>query len=150
MKIDKILVPVDFSTHCEAALELAKEYAQKFDSEIHLVHVFADAVALAPPYGPPMPADFGMQIERAAVQHFDEWRKEHCPAGIKVTSHVRRGNAASHIVELAAECDIDLIIMGTRGLTGLRHVVMGSVAERTVRNAPCPVMTTKSSVPESE
>jgi nucleotide-binding universal stress UspA family protein len=67
-----------------------------------------------------------------------------------VTSHVRRGNPSVEIVELATEADIDLIIMGTRGLTGLRHAVMGSVAEHTVRRAPCAVMTVKGKPPESE
>jgi len=150
MKIKKILVPIDFSLHSNAAMELALEYASVFDAELHLVHVFSDVIALAPPYGPPLPADFGMQIERAAVQHFEEWQKEHCPAGLEVTSHVRRGNASVGIVDLASECDIDLIIMGTRGLTGLRHVVVGSVAERTVRLAHCPVMTTRAEVPDPE
>ena len=143
MKIKKILVPVDFSTHSEAAMELAREHARVFDAEILLLHVISDAIGLAPPYGPAMPVDFGMQIERAAMEQFDDWRQKHGPADLKLTSYVRRGIPSKQIVDLAKEDDVDLIIMGTRGLTGLRHVMMGSVAERTVRSAPCPVMTTK-------
>ena len=144
MKLNKILVPIDFSAHSDAAMELAKEFAQRFDSEIHILHVFPIGVAMIPPYGPPMPADYGMQIERAAVAHFDEWQQNHCPPESKVTSHIRRGDPSEEIVDLATESGIDLIILGTRGLTGLRHIVMGSVAERTLRRAPCPVLTTKS------
>jgi universal stress protein A len=143
MKIDKILVPVDFSKHSVAAMELAKQYAEAFDAEVQLIHVFSDVIALAPPYGPPVPTNFGMKIERSAAEHFEKWRKEHCPSDMKVTVRIRRGDPSSQIVELAQEAGVDLIIMGTRGLTGLRHVVLGSVAERTVRHAPCPVVTTK-------
>ncbi len=143
MSISRILVPIDFSTHSDAAMELAREYAREFGAELHLLHVFPEAIALAPPYGPALPADFGMQIERSAERHFEEWRAERCPADARMTSHIRRGNASAQIIDLAKQCDADLIIMGTRGLTGLRHVMMGSVAERTVRGAPCPVMTTR-------
>jgi nucleotide-binding universal stress UspA family protein len=146
MKIDKILVPVDFSTHSEAAMELADEYARQFDAELHILHVYPIGMAMVPPYGPPMPAGYGMQVERAAVLYFDEWRQKNCAADLRLTSHVRQGDPSTEIVDLASNSDVDLIIMGTRGFTGLRHVVMGSVAEHTVRRAPCPVLTTKSEV----
>jgi nucleotide-binding universal stress UspA family protein len=143
MKIQKILVAVDFSDHCEAALKLALILVENFAATLHLVHVFPETLALAPPYGPALPADFGMRVERAAVDHFQQWQDEFCPAELSVESYVRRGNASKRIVEIADELDIDLIVMGTRGTTGLEHFLMGSVAEHTVRTAPCPVLTTK-------
>ncbi|MBW2294296.1 MAG: universal stress protein [Deltaproteobacteria bacterium] len=75
--------------------------------------------------------------------HFQEWQQKFCPADLSVTSYVRRGDPSKQIIEAADELDIDLIVMGTRGTTGLEHVLMGSVAERTVRFAHCPVLTTK-------
>jgi universal stress protein A len=143
MKIERILVAVDFSAHSEAALKLALNLVESFGAELHLVHVFPEPLALAPPYGPALPVDFGMQIERAAVDHFQEWQQKFCPADLSVTSYVRRGDPSKQIIEAADELDIDLIVMGTRGTTGLEHVLMGSVAERTVRFAHCPVLTTK-------
>lgn len=143
MKFDKILVPVDFSDHSEHAFALAVDLVKSFGGEIALLHVFPEAMALVPPYGPSLPADFGMQIERSATEHFEKWRQEHCPAELSVTSFVRRGDPSHCIAELATEWGSDLIVMGTKGTTGLAHILMGSVAERTVRNAPCPVLTTK-------
>jgi universal stress protein A len=150
MKIEKILVPVDFSKHSEAAMELARGLAQNFHAEICLLHVYSDAITWSPPYGPPMPVDHGLRIERAALEQFDEWREKTCPADLTVTSFIRRGDPSTEIVELARESQADLIVMGTRGATGLRRVLMGSVAERTVRCAPCPVITTKSDLPGDE
>ena len=142
MNIKNILVAVDFSTHCEEALKLALFLVESFDAKLHLIHVFPATLALAPPYGPALPADFGMQIERGAVEHFEKWQRQFCPEGLPVESHVRRGKPSKLITEIAGELGIDLIVMGTRGATGLDHVLIGSVAERTVRLAPCPVMTT--------
>ena len=143
MKFEKILVPVDFSGHSESALTVALTLVEAFGAALHLVHVFPEALALAPPYGPALPADFGMQVERAAVDHFEQWQQEFCPADQAFTSHVQRGDPSKQIVEIADELGVDLIVMGTRGATGLDHVLMGSVAERTLRSAHCPVLTTK-------
>ena len=143
MKIQKILVPIDFSSHSEAALALGLEFTEKFNAELHIVHVFPETLALAPPYGPSLPADFGMAIERGAVEHFEKWQAEFCPPDVAISSHVLRGDPSRRIVELAKDLEVDLIIMGTRGNTGLEHVLLGSVAERTVRHSSCAVLTTK-------
>ncbi len=143
MKIQNILVAVDFSSHSEAALELAQGLIEAGGGQLHLVHVFPEALALAPPYGPALPADFGMQVERAAVDHFQAWQEEFCPGDESVMAHVCRGDPSKQIVETAERLGIDLIVMGTRGATGLDHVLMGSVAERTLRSAHCPVLTVK-------
>ena len=82
MKIDKILVPVDFSTHSVDALQFALEFAERFCAEIHLLHVFPEALLTPPPYGPVLPTDYRVEIEQAAKQHFIEWQGENCPDGI--------------------------------------------------------------------
>ena len=143
MNLKNILAAVDFSSHSEAALKLALGLVESVGGNLHLVHVFPESMVLAPPYGPALPADFGMNMERAAVEHFQKWTDEFCPAGLSVTTHVRRGSPSKQIVETANELDADLIVMGTRGTTGLERLLMGSVAGRTIRNAPCPVLTTQ-------
>jgi nucleotide-binding universal stress UspA family protein len=67
----------------------------------------------------------------------------------KVSTEVRTGNAAKEILEAARETNADLMVMGTRGRTGIAHIVMGSVAERVVRLAPCPVLTLKAATVRS-
>ena len=143
MKIQTILVPVDFSNHSKSAFEMAVDLAREFGASVSLVHVFPESMALVPPYGPALPADFGMQIERSATEHFEKWRQEHCPDDVEIKSYVRRGDPSRAICDLADEIGCDLLVMGTKGTTGLAHVLMGSVAERTVRTASCPVLTTK-------
>jgi nucleotide-binding universal stress UspA family protein len=143
MNFKNILVAVDFSCHSEAALKLAIGLVESTDGELHLVHVFPESMVLAPPYGPALPMDFGMKVERAAVEHFQKWTDEFCPAGLAVTTNVRRGNPSKRIVETADELDVDLIVMGTRGTTGLERLLAGSVAARTIRTARCPVLTTQ-------
>ena len=64
-------------------------------------------------------------------------------AGVTVETHLSEGPISAVIVNLAKKLEADLIVMGTRGLSGLKHVLLGSVAERIVRSAPCPVMTVK-------
>ena len=142
MKIEKILVPVDFSNHSEAALQLALGLVETFDAKLQLVHVIPESRTMPPPYVPSIPADFGITLERAAKVHLNEWRRKYCPAELKVEISLSAGSPSRRIVDLAHEFSVDLIVMGTRGATGLEHFLMGSVAERTVRSAPCPVLTT--------
>jgi len=144
VKISKILVPIDFSTHSVEALEFALELARPFDAEIHLLHVFPEALITPPPYGPALPTDYRVEIEKAAKEHFVEWQDEHCPEDVKLVAHMRRGDPARQVVGLAEELAADLVVMGTRGLTGVQHLLLGSVAEHVVRHSPCTVVTTKS------
>ena len=143
MNISRMLVPIDFSTHSIEAFEFALELAAPSDAEIHLLHVFPEALITPPPYGPALPTDYRVEIEKAAKEHFVEWQDEHCPEGLKLVAHMRRGDPACQIVGLAEELAVDLVFMGTRGLTGVQHLLLGSVAEYVVRHAPCTVVTTK-------
>jgi nucleotide-binding universal stress UspA family protein len=142
-KSHKILVPVDFSVHAQAAMVLAGRLAGAFGSEIHVTHVYPDAMALESRYGPGLSEEAGLDLERKATDYFRAWQVEYCPSGAIVKEHILRGSAAKQIIALASEIDADLIVMGTRGTTGLRHVILGSVAEHVVRLADCPVLTTK-------
>jgi universal stress protein A len=143
MEIVRILAAVDFSVYSSPVLEVAIELAEKFGSELHLVHVCPDAFAFASPYEPSLPPNYDQMIEQAAEDHLREWREKNVPPDVSITEHLKRGSPAHQITALADEIGADLIVIGTRGLTGLRHVLMGSVAERTLRIAPCPVLTVK-------
>ncbi len=138
-----LVVPHDFSAHAEAALAAALDLAQHFDSDIHLLHVVQP-----PSYGysadgfGSVPAlfevkDGSMKALTAIADQIED------PPG-RVEAHVVDGvNIAASIDRVAADLGADLIVMGTHGRTGLAHVFLGSVAERTLRRAPCPVLTVR-------
>jgi nucleotide-binding universal stress UspA family protein len=143
--LHRILVPTDFSKHSENALAYASAFAEKFGAELYLLHVVQDlalfipeAVTAAPPIGPPVE-----QLTAAVREALDRLIANHGLRSLGVHAEVREGNPFYEIVRFAKEQDIDLIIMGTHGHTGLVHVLLGSVAEKVVRKAPCPVLTVR-------
>jgi universal stress protein A len=137
----KILVPIDFSAHSSAAFEMAVELAKAFGSEIHLLHCYQIQPGGISPYGIAVPSSYFAEIRDAAAQQLAEWQQKHAPAGIAVDSSMMSEAPTEAILTAAADIAADLIVMGTRGLSVFKHVMLGSVAERTVRLAPCPVMT---------
>jgi len=140
----KILVPLDFSKHADAALDLAIELAKEQGAEIHLVHAYELPTAVTMAYGVAIPQAVWDGIQEAAVARLDEGRTRVEAAGLRAKTHLATAPAADAITSAAATIGADLIVMGTRGLGGLKHVLLGSVAERTIRTAPCPVLTVKS------
>ena len=143
MKIDKILVPVDFSDHSRRALETGAEFAKAFGATVHLLHCYQVPPVGVSPYGVVVPESFDREVREAAARMANEWREKLDAAGIKSEVSLSAGFPALAISEAAKELGVDLIIMGTRGLAGFKHMVLGSVAERTLRTAPCPVLTVK-------
>jgi universal stress protein A len=142
-RFKEILVPVDFSDHSIAALEAAVELARVFDSKLHLVHCYQIQPGGISPYGIAIPASYFTEIKEAAAKQLAEWRQQHVPAEISVDAKTTSEVPSQSIVKTANEIGADLIVMGTRGLSGFQHVMLGSVAERVVRTAPCPVLTVK-------
>jgi len=140
-RFEQILVPVDFSEHSTAAFEAAVEIARAFGSKIHLLHCYQIQPGGLSPYGIAIPSRYFAEIEAAASQQLAEWREKHVPAGISVDASTISEAPSEAIVTAAEDLGADLIVMGTRGLSGFKHVMLGSVDERTVRVAPCPVMT---------
>jgi universal stress protein A len=144
VEIDKILVPVDFSECSQGALDEAIELARKFDAELHLLHCYPiHPVGPAAPYDVMLPPSIEQTIQESARGLLAEWERKVAGRGVKARKHLSPGAPASEISELAHALGVDLIVMGTRGLSGLEHVLLGSVAERTIRRAPCPVLTVK-------
>jgi nucleotide-binding universal stress UspA family protein len=141
--IRRILVAVDFSEYADAVLDAAIEFAKQFGAELHLVHAFDVRIPLVTPYEVAIPTAFIEEAREAAASKLDALVRRVSAEGVKASSHLSEVPAASAIVGQAEELGADLIIMGTRGHTGLKHVLLGSVAERTLRHAPCSVLTVK-------
>ena len=142
-RFKEILVPVDFSDHSLAALEAAVELAKVFNSRLHLLHCYQIQPVGVSPYGIVMPESFDKDIREAASRQLDAWREKASASGVQAEVHLSSMFPSVAISETATEVGADLIVMGTRGLSGIKHILLGSVAERTLRVAPCPVLTVK-------
>jgi len=143
----RILVPTDFSAQSDAALTTAKEVATRFGASLHLVHVLEDPYAVAAYSADALgyvPPGIKEAWQREAEKHLDALLTPTERTRFKVTTAVLfSGSAAREIVEYAQSNHVDLIVMGTHGRGGFAHLLMGSVAERVVRTATCPVMTVR-------
>jgi nucleotide-binding universal stress UspA family protein len=140
-----ILVPTDFSKFSDVALHYAIALAEKFGAELHLLHVvqdlalfIPDAVSVVPAM--PVPVE---QFTAAARTALDRVVRENNLERFTVHREVREGTPFYEIIRYAKEADIDLIVMGTHGHSGLAHVLLGSATEKVVRKAPCPVLTVR-------
>jgi nucleotide-binding universal stress UspA family protein len=141
--IRKILVPVDFSECSESALDAAVGFAKAFGAEVHLLHCYQVTPATVAPYGIVVPETFEHDVRQAALRRLGEERARVSGEGLHVQEHISPRFPSEEIPAMAEKLGADLIVMGTRGLTGVKHVLLGSVAERTVRGASCPVLTVK-------
>jgi len=143
--INTIVVAVDFSEHSDAAVEAAIELAKALDAEIQVVHSFDLKVPMITPYEVAIPESYIEQTRAAAASKLATVVESVRAAGVKVGSQLVGAPPPSAIVEAADRVGADLIVIGTRGNTGLKHMVLGSVAEQTLRLAHCAVMTVKHS-----
>jgi nucleotide-binding universal stress UspA family protein len=143
--LHRILVPTDFSKYSQVALTYAAALAERFEAELYLLHVvqdlalfIPDAVAVAPPITVPVE-----QFTTASHEALNRLVNENNLQHLTVHRDVREGTPFYEIIRFAREKEIDLIVMGTHGHTGLVHVLLGSVTEKVVRKAPCPVLTVR-------
>ena len=139
MQWKTILVPMDFSADSEAALRTAVELAKSFGSKIHLLHAYPTYIGT--PWGYSFPPGAFSEARVHASELLGERQQKVEAEGVRATIDAEEGSPSEVIVEVAELVSADLIVMGTRGLTGVKHVLLGSIAERTLRHAPCPVMT---------
>ena len=143
MKIRTLLVATDFSDHAETALDTAIELARTFGARIHVVHAFDVPLPFISPYEVAIPDAYLEATQQEALRRLAACAERVSVAGVAVESHLSEVPAGPAIARAAEELAADLIVMGTRGRTGLKHVVLGSVADRTLRLAPCSVLTVK-------
>ncbi|MEZ4701551.1 MAG: universal stress protein [Rhodothermales bacterium] len=146
-RFQRMLVPVDFSPPSHDAMAAALDLAASQGARVDLVHVFEppDFPAL---YGASALKVYGKvpDLREAAKHSLHEWLSEAHRVHPDVASHFREGHAASEIVAAAESLKSDLIVLSTHGHTGLKHVLLGSVAEHVVRVAPCPVLVMRAHV----
>jgi universal stress protein A len=121
------------------------ELATLFGARIVVLHAYHVDIPVVSPMagGYALPQGFYEDLRCQATARVEKLAKEATTEGIEVTGIVFQEPASVVIAAQAGSLPADLIVMGTRGLTGLKHVVLGSVAERVVRTAPCPVLTVK-------
>jgi nucleotide-binding universal stress UspA family protein len=144
MEIKTILVATDFSETAAKAVETAVEFAKKFGAQLVLLHAYRVEIPMASPMtagGYVLPDGFFEQLGSHARAQVEATAKEIEASGVKAIGIAVEQSAAIAIVDEAKERSVDLIVIGTRGLTGLKHVALGSVADRVARTAPCPVLT---------
>jgi len=151
--ITRILVPTDFSPHSDAALEYAVALARRLDATIGLLHVVDDPFlsgAWSPDAFVPNATEFLADLVADARRRVDDSVARIAAQGIPTDAAVVTGPPVRMIVEHARTGEFDLIVMGTHGRTGLAHAVLGSVAERVLRSAPCAVLSVKEPLPHRE
>jgi universal stress protein A len=141
MDIRTILVPCDFSEHSKKAFTWALEMANKWGSRLAVLHV------VSPPSYPPMlmgayfdTAEFEVSLQADAETEIKEFISSAGKHDVPIDTKVLMGRPFFDICRVAEQDKVDLIVMGSHGRTGLSHVLLGSVAERVVRHAPCPVL----------
>ncbi len=142
--LKNILVATDFSEAADAAVTYGRALAGAFGATLHVLHVVEDVYLSA--YGSEfyVPVDPSVQAEinESARKQLEALVVDNDQSGPATRTALRISNAPSAtIVDFAKEEHIDLIVMGTRGRRGVAHLLLGSVAERVVRTAPCPVLT---------
>jgi nucleotide-binding universal stress UspA family protein len=142
IKITRILVAIDFSDVADAALEYGRTLAEHFHADLHLLHVAGDLLAANPALAY-IPDLSGAQREAEQSARNQLFERAAAAKAVAAVHHrvVTSNTPAEAIVTYAQTAAIDLIVIGTHGRSGMSRLLMGSVAERVVRTAPCPVLT---------
>jgi nucleotide-binding universal stress UspA family protein len=138
----RILLPVDFSEHSKSALRYARALATIYDARLEVVHVI-DSEIIPVVYGLDAMAPPTEQVHQRAAEALRDLVAGETEAE-QITTTVTVGHPATEVLAYAKTREVDLIVIATHGRSGLKHFLMGSVAEKVVRMAPCPVFTVKS------
>ena len=143
--IRKILFPTDFSECAKTAQEYASALAGQFQAELHVLNVLADGMMMMPEPGSALalPQNYLLDLKTEAEKALEKVFPDAPKSGRKVIRALRMGNPFVEIVKYAEETNIDLIVVGTHGRGAIAHMLLGSVAEKVVRKAKCPVLTVR-------
>ena len=144
-KIDKILCPTDFSELSIGAIKHAGLLAEKFGASLHILHVVDQAyqywMAMGPESIPAGPS--AEEMTNTAKRQMEEFVGQHVPASLKATTEIVTGRPFMEIIRIAKERAVDLIVIGTHGRGALSQMLLGSVADKVVHKAPCPVLSVR-------
>ena len=140
----RIIVPTDFSSCAEEAWAAAQRLGKAFGSELVLVHVLVEPAAFSgAPFARGLGDDMLAEARRWAGREIETRAQRARDAGLRARVQLRAGNAAREIVDLATDERADLIVIGTHGRGGLDRALLGSVADRVIRQAPCHVLSVR-------
>ena len=144
ISLKRILMPTDFSDYSKEALDYAVYLAKTFGADLYLLHVYEAPLLI--PSGEtlnvrPEVHQWFRDLKEGASKSLDAQADKVRRFGVQVHPILREGHPFREILNIAGEISADLIVLGTHGRTGLPHVLLGSVAERVVRKASCPVFT---------
>lgn len=138
----KVLCPIDFSEPARAAMDAAVELCRQFDGALTLFHSYQLPGYTLPEGSVVASPKMLQELADQAEAHLAEWRQLAMDAGAARVDTVKGiGDPALEVAELARDGGFDVIVLGTHGRTGIRHALLGSIAERVVRHARCPVLT---------
>ena len=145
----RILLPIDFSSSSQAALEMAADLAKHFEAELHLVNVIPMFPASTLPDFVPE-AKFLQDARSLAERNLAKCHAVLAGRGVKATSSVETGNeVAGNIAEVVDRENIDMLVISTHGISGWRPMVFGSIAEKVVKLVQCPLLLLRSAKPDA-
>ncbi len=138
-----ILATTDFSEHSALAVQAACQLSARLGAELHLLHVLSEIIPAGPDplLTPILPAEYYTDAEEKARETLERFLDPTWSQPRSVSRFVRWGSPVEAIVDHARDHPVDLIVIASHGRTGLKHALLGSVAERIVRESPCPVLT---------
>ncbi|QQR91696.1 MAG: universal stress protein [Myxococcales bacterium] len=140
-QIKTILCPVDFSAVSDKALSYAIGFAKELDAEVHVIHVYNVPVYALPEGAVTLGPEIVAKVMESSHQAVNDLISKHKDSGVTIKSKLKEGNAHEAILDEAQSIKADLIVMGTRGRSGLPRLLIGSVAERIIRSSHIPVLT---------
>jgi universal stress protein A len=143
LQVRNLLVPTDFSGHADLALERAIALAGRLGARLHLLHAYHVGMQMGFPDQVVLPPEFLETVREAAQTRLGTLGELAGRAGVPWEAHVSPLAPITAILDAAEQLPADVIVLGTRGNSGIKHVLLGSVAERTVQLAPCPVITVR-------
>jgi nucleotide-binding universal stress UspA family protein len=143
MRIRHILVPTDFSEGSTEAFETALDMARDTGARLTLFHVHHVPATVFPDVIMPLTPELMQNVQHSADLVLEQLRERALAAGIETDCKTAFGTTHVEICDLAQSLAVDLIVIGTHGRGGLSHALLGSVAEKVVRKAPCPVLTVR-------
>lgn len=146
VKMERILVPTDFSIHSEDALRAALSLKKEFGAEVTVIHVFDISEMLGlgwTVYGESLEAEVVARMEEDSRKALAQFVMKMGAGEGELRTLVARGRPFVEVVRLARSENVDLVVMGTHGRKGIEHLLLGSNAEKVVRKAPCSVLTVR-------
>ncbi len=137
----------DFSENADQAFIVARDLAVQFGASIEMIHITTNFALSPPVHATYMPVEYDPnfieEITQAAQKSIQEKYVGNLPEGLPYNVNLQSGYAATEILKVVEEKELDLLVMGSHGLTGIAHVLFGSTADRVVRRAVCSVLTVR-------